>query len=171
MRPVEQVAGAVGRDAEQAADDRDRVRLRVVAQEVEVAGGQELPRKLVGRRAQGLDRAWREGGGDELADPRVLGRLEPKQAPALGVPEGLPARGERLGGGELVLAPDVAEVAAEPPVAQARAYLGVPGDEPAVELLLVEERRFLAQRGKARVRVGQELRVGGVSRVRSRRRS
>jgi hypothetical protein len=47
----------------------------------------------------------------------VLGRLEPEEAPALGVPECLPARVERLGGGELVFAPDVAEVPAEPAVA------------------------------------------------------
>ena len=92
----------------------------------------------------------------------MLRRLEPEQAPALGVPERLAPRVERLRGRELVLAADVAEVAAEPPVAQARAHLGVPRHEPAVELLLVEERRLFAQRCEPRVRVGQELRVCGV---------
>jgi hypothetical protein len=47
----------------------------------------------------------------------VLRRLEPEEAPTLGVPECLPSRVERLGGGELVFAPDVTEVPAEPTVA------------------------------------------------------
>ena len=92
----------------------------------------------------------------------MLRRLEPEQAPALGVPECLPARVERLGRLELVLAAYVAEVAPEPAVAQARADVGVPGDEPALEPLLVVERRLLPQRGEARIRVGQEGRVGRV---------
>jgi hypothetical protein len=137
MRPVEQVAAAVGRHAEQPADDGDRVRLGVVAEQVEPARRQELRRELGARRAQRLDRPRRERGRDELANARVLRRLEPEQAPALGLPERLPARVERLGGVELVLGADVPEVAPEPAVAQARADVGMPRDEPALEPLLV----------------------------------
>ena len=97
-------------------------------------------------------------GRDELADARVVGRLEQEQAPALDVPERLPPRIERLGL-ELGLGADVAEVAAEPPVAQAGAHVGVAGDEPAVELLVAKDRRRLAERGERRIRVGQELRA------------
>src|SRR5205823_12834145 len=92
-------------------------------------------------------------------------RLEPEQAPALGVPERLPAWVERLSGGELVLAADVPEVTAEPPVAQAGAHVRVPGDEPALEPLLVEQRRLFPKRGKGRVRVCQEGAIADVEPV------
>ena len=92
----------------------------------------------------------------------MLGRLQPEEAPALRVPERLPTRVERLGGGERVLFAHVAEVAPESPVAQARAHLGVAGDEPPLERLLVEERRLFAQGGEPRVGVGEEGRLGGV---------
>jgi hypothetical protein len=84
-------------------------------------------------------------------------RLQP-----LAVPEGLPARVERLGGRELVLRAEVAEVAAQSPVAEARAHIGVARDEPALEGLLVEERRLFAQRRELRIRIGEEGRVGRV---------
>jgi hypothetical protein len=92
----------------------------------------------------------------------VLRRLEPQQAPALGVPERLPARVEWLCGGELVLAPDVPEVTAEPPVAQTGADVCMASDEPALEPLLVEQRRLLSQRGKRRIGVGQKGGTGGI---------
>ena len=133
VRPVEQVAPAVGGDAEEPADDRDRVRLGEVAQQIEPAVGQQLVGELRAGAAQRLDRARGERGRHELPDPRVLGRLEPEQAPPLAVPEGLPARVERLGGRELVLRAEVAEVAAQPPVAEARAHIGVARDEPALQ--------------------------------------
>jgi len=117
VRPVEQVAVPVGRDAEQATDQPDRVRLREVAEQLEATAGEQLARKRGARPAQRLDRPRRERGCDQLPDARVLRRLEPEQAPALGVPERLPTRVERLSGGEVVFPADVPEVAAEPPVA------------------------------------------------------
>jgi len=98
-----------------------------------VARRQQLPRELGARLAQRLDRPRRERGRDQLPDPRVLRWLEPEQAPALAIPERLPARVERLRGRELVLRADVAEVAPEPPVAQAGADIGVSRDEPALQ--------------------------------------
>jgi hypothetical protein len=92
----------------------------------------------------------------------VLGRLEPEEAPALRVPERLPARVERFRRVELVLGADVAEVPAEPAVAQARADVGMPRDEPALEPFLVVERRRLAKGGEPRVRVGKEGQIGGI---------
>ena len=94
----------------------------------------------------------------------MVGRLEPEQAPALAVPERLPAGAERLRGRELLLAADVPEVAAEPPVAQARPHVRVSGDEPAVEPFVVVERSVLAQRREPRIRVVEELGRGGVER-------
>ena len=44
VRPVEQVAAAIGRHAEQAADDRDRVRLGVVAEQVEAVARRQSSR-------------------------------------------------------------------------------------------------------------------------------
>ena len=138
---------AVEWDAEHPADDGDRVRLRVVVEQLHLAGfGQrleQLARQVVCRLAERFDTARREGGGNELPQASVIRRLEPEQAPALGVPERLPAWVERLSGGELVLAADVSKVTAEPPVAQAGAHVRVPGDEPALEPLLVEQRRLL----------------------------
>src|SRR4051812_29245654 len=114
MRPVEEIAVAVGRDAEQPADERDRVRLGEVVEQVEAtareARVEQLMRQRLRRRAHRLDRTRRERRRDELADPRVVGRLEEEEAPALDVPELLPARVERLGV-ELRLGADVAEVA------------------------------------------------------------
>ena len=120
VRPVEQVAMTIGRNAEEPADERDRVRLREVVEEVEATALEAAIEKLVGERrrrlAQGLDRARRERRRDELADACVVGRLDEEEAPALDVPERLPARVERLGV-ELVLAADVAEIASEAPIA------------------------------------------------------
>ena len=89
-------------------------------------------RQLRRGRAQRLDGARRERGGDQLADPRVLGRLEAEQVQR-SVSQNACRRGSSGSAAQLVLAADVTEVAAEPPVAQACAHLGVPGDEPAVE--------------------------------------
>src|SRR5207248_8978583 len=108
-----------------------------------------------------LFRSRRERRRDELADARVIRRLDEEQAPALDVPELLPARIERLGV-ELVLASDVSEVATEPAVAQAGAHLRVPGDEVAAEALVVVNRGRFAQRCELRVRIGDEGRVGRV---------
>jgi hypothetical protein len=46
VRPVEEVAAAVGRHAEQPADDRDRVGLGEVAQQLEPLAGEELVRQV-----------------------------------------------------------------------------------------------------------------------------
>ena len=54
------------------------------------------------------------------------------------------------------------EVPAEAAVAEARADVGMPRDEPALEPLVVVERRLLAQGGEPRVRVGQEGRIARV---------
>ena len=146
---------AVGRNAEELADQRDRVRLREVVEEVEAAAlearVEQLARERLRRLAHRLDRARRERRRDELADARVLRRLDEEEAPALDVPERLPVRVERLRL-ELGLAADVPEVPAEPAVAQAGAHVLVAGDEPAVEALVVVDRRRLAERGERRDR-------------------
>ena len=165
VRPVEQVAVAIGRHAEQPADQRDRVRLREVVEQIEAAAFEavveELGRELLGRLAQRFDGARRERRRDELADPRVLGRLDEEEAPALDVPERLPARVERLGL-ELALGADVAEVASEALVAQAGAHLCMACDEPAVELLVVADGCLLSERVQRGVRVGDERRIGRI---------
>ena len=162
MGPVEQVAVAIGRHAEQPADQRDRVRLREVVEEVEAVAREavveELVRELLGRFAQRFDRARRECRRDELADSRVLGRFDEEEAPAFDVPERLPPRVERLGL-ELRLRADMAEVAAEALVAQAGAHLCMARDEPAVEPLVVGDRSLLPQRVQCGIRVGDERRV------------
>ncbi len=98
VRPVEQVAMAVGRNAEELADQRDRVRLREVVEEVEAAAletrVEQLACERLRRRAHRLDRARRERRRDELADACVLRRLDEQEAPALDVPERLPVRVE-----------------------------------------------------------------------------
>ena len=98
VRPVEQVAVTIERNAEHPADDGDRVRLRVVVEELHLTRlGERLEQlagKLVGRLAQRLDAARREGRGDELAQAGVVGRLEPEETPALGIPE-RPASADR----------------------------------------------------------------------------
>ena len=84
VRPVEQVARAVGGTPSSRQIDGDRVRLGVVAQELEVrSAGEQLAGEVLARAPQRLDRTRRERRRDELPDPRVLGRLEPEQAPAL----------------------------------------------------------------------------------------
>ncbi len=151
----------VGRHPEPLADDRDRERLGEVVQQVEVAPfderleqfGRELRRLLPHR----LHAPGRERRRDELADARVIGRLEPEEAPALDVPERLPARIERLRL-ELLLGTDVPEVAAQPPVAQTGADICVTRDEPAVELLVVEHGDRLAELRQDRVRIREKLR-------------
>jgi hypothetical protein len=77
-----------------------------------------------------------------LRDARVVGRLDKEEAPALDVPERLPARIERLGV-ELFLGSDVAEVPAEPAVAQAGANIGVARHEVAAEPFVVVHRSRL----------------------------
>src|SRR5207237_10884577 len=54
------------------------------------------------------------------------------------------------------------EVAAEPPVAQRRPHVVVPSDEPARELVLVKERRLLAQRREHGIGIREE---GGIADV------
>src|SRR3990172_6329796 len=127
---------AVERDAEPPADEPDRVRLREVVEEVHRPAleerVEELVREALGRPAHRLDALRRECGGDELADPRVVGRLEPEETPALDLPEGLPERIERCRA-ELLFCADVPEVAAETAVAQAGTHFRVPSPEPALE--------------------------------------
>ena len=91
----------------------------------------------------------------------MVRRLEPQQAPALDVPERLPARIERLGA-ELLVRADVPVVAAEPAVTQARTDLRVAGHEPALELLVAEHGRRLAKLREHGVRIGEEVGRGRV---------
>ena len=76
----------VGRHAEQAADERDRVRLGEVVEQTEPpmfeARIEEAVHELLRRCPHRLDRPRRERRGDELADARVIRRLDEEQAPA-----------------------------------------------------------------------------------------
>ena len=165
MRPVEQVALAVERHPEHPADDRDRVRLGVVVEKLHLAGfGQrleQLPRKLLRRLPQSLDASRRERCGHELPDPGVVGRLQPEEAPALDVPERLPARIQRRNA-DLLGCQDVAKVASEPFVAQAAANVLVAGDEPAPACPVVQRPRALPKPRESRIRIRQETLVGRV---------
>ena len=78
----------------------------------------------------------------------MIGRLEPQEAPALDVPERTPAGVEGLRA-ELLVGSDMTVVATEPAIAQARAYVGVASDEPAIELVVAEDGRRLAKRPRA----------------------
>ena len=165
VRPIEQVAVTVERHAEHAADDRDRVRLRVVVEELHVARLgerlEQLTRECVRGLTECLDASRRERGRDELPQASVIGGLEPKDAPTLRVPERLPARVQRRHS-DLFRRQDVTEVASEPPVAQAAADILVPGDEPALPAGVVEERGPFAQAVQHRIRIPQKPGVGGV---------
>src|SRR5262249_30642785 len=146
-----QVAMAVGRHSEQPADERDRVRLRKVVEQVEAAAllthVEKLVRELSGGLAHPLDCARRERGCDELANARVVRRLDEEKAPALDAPEALPARIERRRV-DLLFAADVPEVTPQAAIAQACAHLGVPGDEVPAESLVVMDGARLAERGE-----------------------
>ena len=144
---------------------RDRVRLREVGEQLHATAGEErleqLAREVLGGLAHGLHAPRRERGGDQLADARVVGRLEPEQAPALDVPERLPARVRALGP-ELLVRAGLREVAAEPTVAQARTDVLVPGHEPAAEALVVKDGRRRAEGVQLRIRVGEEAGIGRI---------
>ena len=165
VRPVEEVAMPVAGHPEPPADEGDRVRLGEVVEEIHVAALDERVEELAGEPCSGLahrlDAPRRESRGDELADPRVLGWLDPEQAPALDIPERLPARVEgRLV--ELVVCSGMAVVAAQPPIPEARPDVGVAGDEPAVQPLVAKDGRRLAQLREHGIRVCEE---GGRGRV------
>ena len=122
---------------------------------------EQLACERLGRLPHRFDRSRGERGRDELADPRVIGRLDEEKAPPLDLPERRPTRVERLGV-ELALAAHVAKVATEPPVTQARAHLGMAGDEVTAQALVEVHRRRLAQEPERRVGIGDEGRVGRV---------
>ena len=139
VRPVEEVAMVVGRHSQPLADEPDPVRLGEVVEKVHASLLEERIEQLLGetrcRLAHCLDAARREGGGYELADACVIGRLGPQETPALHVPERLPARVERLCA-EFLVAADVTVVPAEPSIAEARANVGVARHEPTVETVV-----------------------------------
>ena len=165
VRPVEEVALAVARHAEPRADQADRVRLGEVVEQVHAPPArerlEELPRETRGRLAHRLDGARRERRRDELPDARVIGRLEPQQAPALDVPERAPAGVEGLRV-ELLVGSDMTVVAPEPAIAQACAHVGVASDEPAIELFVAEDGRRLAKLGEHRIRICEERGCGRI---------
>src|SRR5207244_5078563 len=109
--------------------------LRVVVQELQLGGlGQRLEQlacQVVCRLPKRLDAARRERCGNELAQSRVVGRLEPEQAPALRVPEGLPTWIQRRNA-DLLRRQHVPEIATEPLVAETTPHVLVSGDEPAI---------------------------------------
>ena len=119
--------------SEPLADERDREGLR------EVGRRSKLPRSTSGSsRVRASCEAGsriastlpgRERCGQELANSRVVGRLEPEQAPALHLPESRPARIERLIL-ELGVGSDMPVVPSETPVTKACANVGVAGNEP-----------------------------------------
>ena len=89
----------VDRHAEPLADECDREGLGELVDHIEAPTlGQrvkQFARKLGGRHAHCFHAPRRERRGHELANTRVVGRLEPEQAPALHLPESRPARIER----------------------------------------------------------------------------
>src|ERR1700675_4315378 len=113
-------------------------------------------RERLGGLAERLDTSWRERRRDELPQAGVIGWLEPQEAPALRVPECLPAR-VQSGHADLFRRQHVPEVATEALVAQTAADVLVPGDEPALPAGVVEERGALAKAVQHRVRIRQEL--------------
>ena len=100
-----------------------------------------------------------EGGGYELADAGVIGRLEPQETPALHVPERLPARVERLCA-EFLVAADGTVVPAEPSIAEARANVGVACHEPRSRPSC--RRTGVASRSSARTGYGSARNSGAV---------
>ena len=153
VRPVEQVTVTVERHAEHAADDRDRVRLRVVVEELHLTRLgerlEQLAREIMRGLAQRLHASRRERRRNELPEARVIRRLEPEEAPALRVPERLPARVQR-GHADLFRRHHVTEVATEALVTQTAPDVLVPGDEPALPPGVVEERGTARAGGSAR---------------------
>src|SRR5439155_12342114 len=160
VRPVEQVAMAVEWDAEHPADDGDRVRLRVVVEQLHLAGfGQrleQLARQVVCRLAERFDTARREGGGNELPQASVIRRLEPEQAPALRVPEGLPARIERRAA-DRIRREHVTEITTEPPVAETAPHVAVAGYGPTPAPGAVQAASRAAQGGQIGIRIQEEI--------------
>ena len=115
----------------------------------------------MGRLAQRLDAAGREGRGDQLAQAGVVGRLEPEETPALGIPEGLPARIERRNT-DLLGFQNVPEIATEPLVPKAAADVFVPGHEPPLPLRLVEDPALLPHPVQHRVGIREKAWIRGV---------
>jgi hypothetical protein len=165
VRPVEQVAVAVERHPQHAADDRDRVGLRVVVEQLRLTGFgerlEQLAGALLGGLPQSLDAARRERSRNELPDPGVIGRLEPEETPALDVPEGLPA-GIEWGHPDLGGLQHMPEVAPELLVSEAAAHVLVPGDEPALTAGVVEDPGALAEGVQHRIGIREESRVRGI---------
>jgi hypothetical protein len=85
----------------------------------------------------------------------VVGRLEPEETPALGIPEGLPARIEWRNT-DLLGCQNVPEVATEPLVPEATADVFVPGYEPALPMGVVEDAALLPHPVQHRVGIRQE---------------
>jgi hypothetical protein len=85
----------------------------------------------------------------------VVGRLEPEQAPALGVPERLPARVERRYP-DLLRRQQVAEITTEPLVAETAPDVLVAGDEPARTVGVVEDACALANAIELGIGIAQE---------------
>ena len=155
----------VERYAEHPADDGDRVRLGVVVEELHLAGLRERQEQVTGQLAsrlpQSLDAARCERRRDQLADARVIRRLEPEQAPALRRPEGLPARVERRNA-DLLRAHHVPKVPTQAFVTQATADVLVAGHEPPLAPLVVEDGRGLPEPAQGRVGILEEARIRGI---------
>ncbi len=165
VRPVEEVAMVVGRDAEPRADEADRVRLGEVVEEVHPpcsasgsrssfasgSAGSRIASTLRGVNADATSlrmRVW-SGGSSQSR----LQRSTSQNADQRG------SSGSALNSSSRS---DVAVVAAKAAIAQARAHVRMTGDEPAVELSWRKHRCRLAKLGERGVRVGEELGCGGI---------
>ncbi len=108
-----------------------------------------------------LDAPGRERCGHELANARVVGRLEPEQAPALHLPESRPARIERLIL-ELGVGSDMPVVPSETPVTKACANVAWRvTNHRLADSLVVEHGRRLAEIGERRIRLARNAGARG----------
>ena len=155
----------VERHAEHAADHRDRVRLRIVVEKLHLAGLgerlEQLARECVRRLTEGLHASRREGRRDELPQAGVVRWFEPEQAPALRVPERLPARVQRRHS-DLFRRQHVTKVASETLVPKAAPDVLMPGDEPPLPFGVVEERDLFAKPVQGRIGICEKPGIRGV---------
>ena len=87
--------------------------------------------------------------------------LEPEQAPALRVPERLPARIERRDA-DLLRRQHVPEITTEPLVAETAPHVVVAGDEPTLAPSVVKDAGMLAHAVQIGIRIQEEIGSAGV---------
>ena len=165
MRPVEHSGPEFARDADEVGDDSDRDRRSKVLDEVGAAARLDrvdpLVRQGCDSRPELLYLARDEGAVDEIAEPRVLGRLNFQDRMALERVE-LGEMGFGRRPTEFLPAHDVQDLPAETAVPQQSRDVGVGGEAPEAVILPEEGGRLGADRGVGGVRVVEEGRVARI---------